>query len=227
MTAPDCKDTFQSLESPAFSIQPTARNTRQIITVSIVLVLGCGAISLAWLRTASAYPNIANENHVMEWTQVAALALAALIGMSRAFRLHSQFDRVIAMLTPTLAISVLLRELELTTLSVPNAVKFIDTASGYLTLAAWIPIITIFILRHQQLLPRLVLFARSWPGLFNSIAVVMYLLGWPSDRLHWSLHGVSPMFLEELLETHASLFHMLAGCAIETRPAKYLNGESR
>jgi hypothetical protein len=184
--------------------------SRTSFCIAALMAIWFVAASLWWIKVAATNPQVCMENQWLEWAQLGLVAAAALFFLFRWARNSSLRRRLILLSLSTLMISILLREFESDDLPVHPIWRFVDSVSGWLTLLIWIGLGWCWGTNLRQLENEPIDRQLGCPFLLTIAAVVVYGLSWPFDRLHWSLGGLKPMLIEELIEFHGGTLMLWA-----------------
>lgn len=162
---------------------------------------------LLWRNNAE----IAGENQAMEWAQIILLGAATLAFARRWMQSAESELKVVFAAIALVLYSFLFREMELHKLRVAPAVKAIDPIGTSVALCLWLVFVALCYKRLPALPKRGLPLLRTTWGMLLALGAALYLCSWPFDRLHVTMAGLSGVFLEELMEFHATSLFGVAG----------------
>jgi len=182
---------------------------QRILYVSLVLV--ALLVSPAF---AGAAGELAQENGVLENTQVALLLLSGLVFVVQSFRVERNL-RFILWMGAWLSPSIILRELDIEKLAVPQWVVAIGSGMGrnLIMAAGWSALGVLAIKSYPELKGSFARIARSRMAIFMFFAGILLLLGSLFD--HETVVADQGMFWEEAFETIA--YFLLLPAALFSR----------
>ncbi len=152
---------------------------------------------------------VAEENGVLENTQVALLLLSGLVFVVQSFRVERNL-RFILWMGAWLSPSIILRELDIEKLAVPQWVIAIGSGTGRNLIMGfgWIALCLLAIKSYPELKGSFRRIARSRTAILVYSAVTMLLLGSLFD--HGSISEDQSKFWEEIFETFGYFILLLA-----------------
>ena len=157
---------------------------------------------------------LAQENGVLENTQVALLLLSGLVFVVQSFRVERNL-RFILWMGAWLSPSIILRELDIEKLAVPQWVVAIGSGMGrnLIMAAGWSALGVLAIKSYPELKGSFARIARSRMAIFMFFAGILLLLGSLFD--HETVVADQGMFWEEAFETIA--YFLLLPAALFSR----------
>lgn len=168
---------------------------------------------VAWRRN----PKIAAEHHLLEWVQAAALIVAAALFINSWRRAANVVDRFAWFGLGLVCLTIAMRELAIRRLVADPIGNILHQSIRGLSVAAWVGYFIIAAGHRRVLVTGFVAFCRSSNGRLAIAGGVFFFAGWPFDRLKYTLLGLSSVFVEEMLEFHASMLLLLAGVRVPVR----------
>lgn len=181
---------------------PLRDNAGLLLLVAVVTV--CTAFWL-WLRSTGL--QISHENGPMENTQAVSLALSAMVFAVIAFQARDTTERCLYWCLTLHCLGFFSREVDLEDFDLPYLVVFLGTGMvRYIFLGViWLGLISFFLRRIDRSLVVLRSWLASTPGVAMIAGAVFYLMSRPFDKSVPNLDVATLTFVEELLETNATL----------------------
>lgn len=173
---------------------------------SLLLLFYLPLLLLLWRH----FPEIANENGLMENLQALTLAVGVLVAAVGIFLPGRRYPRFVFYVLTIFLLALFLREVDIETFDVPEIVIALGSGTGrnLLLMGVALLVLALFAKDYRTLGPAVLAFLRHRASYPFYLGVLLYLTG-NSFEKHWfPLSRPTNIFFEELSENAATAFFL-------------------